>query len=139
MKHLIALAVLLCIGGFLDGNYAGEEFRHFKDWSKSEKLAFTSFVALQAIDVQQTTWGLKQKRENGTWRYKEANPLYGNRPSTSKVVAMQALTTLSLYLLLGDTPPDSKFRRRLYMALIPIKLAVVARNNHFGLTISKVM
>ena len=139
MKHLIALAVLLCIGGFLDGSYAGEEFRHFKDWSKSEKLAFTSFVALQAIDVQQTTWGLKQKRENGTWRYKEANPLYGNRPSTGKVVAMQALTTLSLYLLLGDTPPDSKFRRRLYMALIPIKLAVVARNNHFGLTISKVM
>lgn len=139
MKYLIALAAVLFIGGFLDGNYAGEEFRGFKDWSRSEKITFTSFVALQAIDVQQTTWGLKQRRENGTWKYKEANPLYGNRPSTGKVIAIQGLTTLSLYLLVGSTPPESKFRRRLYMALIPIKIAVVTRNNHFGLTFSKVI
>ena len=139
MKYLIALAAILFVSGFLDGNIAGDEFRHFSDWSKSEKLAFTSFVALQVIDVKQTAWGLKQKRENGTWKYKEANPLYGNRPSTGKLVAMQALTTLGVYFLVGDTPPESKFRRRLYMALIPIKIAVVTRNNHFGLTFSKVI
>ena len=139
MKYLIALAAILFVGGFLDGTYAGDEFRHFNDWSKSEKLAFTSFVALQAIDVKQTAWGLKQKNENGNWLYKEANPLYGNRPSTSKLLALQALTTLGVYFLVGDTPPESKFRRRLYMALIPIKIAVVTRNNHFGLTFSKVI
>ena len=139
MKYLIALTAIIFVGGFLDGTYAGAEFRHFNDWSKSEKLAFTSFVALQVIDVKQTAWGLKQKRENGTWKYKEANPLYGNRPSTSKLLALQALTTLGVYFLVGDTPPESKFRRRLYMALIPIKIAVVTRNNHFGLTFSKVI
>ena len=64
MKYLIALATMIFVGGFLDGNYAGDEFRHFNDWSKSEKLAFTSFTALQAIDVKQTSWGLKQKMEN---------------------------------------------------------------------------
>ena len=139
MKYLIALAAILFVGGFLDGTYGADEFRHFNDWSKSEKLAFTSFVALQVIDVKQTAWGLKQKRENGTWKYKEANPLYGNRPSTSKLLALQALTTLGVYFLVGDTPPESKFRRRLYMALIPIKIAVITRNNHFGLTFSKVI
>ena len=139
MKYLIALVIILLAGGFLDGTIAGDEFRHFNDWSKSEKLAFTSFVALQAIDVKQTAWGLKQKNENGNWLYKEANPLYGNRPSTSKLLALQALTTLGVYFLVGDTPPESKFRRRFYMALIPIKIAVVTRNNHFGLTFSKVI
>ena len=139
MKYLIALAAILFVGGFLDGTYAGDEFRHFNDWSKSEKLAFTSFIALQAIDIKQTAWGLKQKNSDGEWRYREANPLYGNRPSTGKLVAMQALTTLGVYFLVGDTPPESKFRRRLYMALIPIKIAVVTRNNHFGLTFSKVI
>ena len=54
MKYLIALATIILVGGFLDGNYAGDEFRHFNDWSKQEKLAFTSFVALQAIDIKQT-------------------------------------------------------------------------------------
>ena len=139
MKYLIALVIILLAGGFLDGTIAGDEFRHFNVWSKSEKLAFTSFVGLQAIDVKQTAWGLKQKNENGNWLYKEANPLYGNRPSTSKLLALQALTTLGVYFLVGDTPPESKFRRRLYMALIPIKIAVVTRNNHFGLTFSKVI
>ena len=139
MKYLIALATIILVGGFLDGNYAGDEFRHFNDWSKSEKLAFTSFTALQAIDVKQTAWGLKQRDETGAWKYKEANPLYGNRPSTGKLLAIQSLTVLSLYFLVGETPPDSKFRRRLYMALIPIKIAVVTRNNHYGLTFSKVM
>ena len=139
MKYLIALAAILLVGGFLDGTYAGDDFRHFNDWSKSEKLAFTSFVALQAMDIKQTAWGLEQKRENGTWMYREANPLYGSRPSIGKLVAMQALTALGVYLLVGDTPPESKFRRRFYMALIPIKIAVVTRNNHIGLTFSKVI
>ena len=137
MKYLIALAAILFVGGFLDGTYAGDEFRHFNDWSKQEKLAFTSFVALQAIDIKQTAWGLKQKRENGTWMYKEANPLYGNRPSTGKVLAIQAIATLGTYYVLGKAP--KKARRRFYMAMIPLKLAVIVRNNHIGLTFSKVI
>ena len=137
MKYLIALAAILFVGGFLDGTYAGDEFRHFNDWSKSEKLAFTSFVALQAIDIKQTAWGLKQKRENGTWMYKEANPLYGNRPSTGKVLAIQAIATLGTYYVLGKAPKKAK--RRFFMVMIPMKLAVIARNNHIGLTFSKVI
>ena len=137
MKYLIALAAILFVSGFLDGNIAGEEFRHFNDWSTPEKLAFTSFVALQAIDIKQTVWGLKQKRENGTWMYKEANPLYGARPSTGKVVAIQAIATIGTYYLLGKTP--KKTRRRIYMAMIPIKLAVVAHNSHIGIRFLKVI
>ena len=137
MKYLIALATILFVGGFLDGTYAGDEFRHFNDWSKQEKLAFTSFVALQAMDIKQTVWGLKQKTPDGEWMFREANPVYGNRPSTGKVVAIQAIATIGTYYLLGKTP--KKTRRRFYMAMIPIKLAVVARNNHIGIKFSKVI
>ena len=137
MKYLIALAAILFVGGFLDGAYEADEFRHFNDWSKQEKLAFTSFVALQAIDIKQTVWGLKQKRENGTWMFREANPVYGARPSTGKVVAIQAIATLGTYYVLGKAP--KKARRKFFMVMIPIKLAVIVRNNHIGLTFSKVI
>ena len=137
MKYLLALAAILCVSGFLDGNIAGDEFRHFSDWSKSEKLAFTSFVALQAIDIKQTVWGLKQKTPNGGWMFREANPVYGDRPSTGKVVAIQAIVTLGTYYVLGKAPKKAK--RRFFMVMIPMKLAVIARNNHIGLTFSKVI
>ena len=137
MKYLIALAAILFVGGFLDGTYEADEFRHFDDWSKQEKLAFTSFVALQAIDIKQTVWGLKQKTPDGRWMFREANPVYGARPSTGKVLAIQAIATLSTYYLLGTT--SKKTRRRFYMAMIPIKLAVIARNSHIGIKFSKVI
>jgi len=95
-KHWIILwAISLCF--FTTPVYA--EFRHFSDWTKTEKSLFLTYTAASYIDHRQTRVGLR----NG---YTEGNKLiYGTNPHRDKSIIINTVIIAGVYTLIGKHEP----------------------------------
>lgn len=75
------------------------EFRHFDEWTKTEKTLYTSYVVASYIDHRQTRVGLR----NG---YREANPIFGENPHRDKSILINSLILAGTYYAVGAYEPD---------------------------------
>ena len=113
--------IILC----LIPSIANAEFRHFNDWTKKEKMLFTSYTLASYIDHRQTRVGLR----NG---YHEANPVFGNNPHRDKSIAINTLILAGTYYIVGVVQPD-QFNPALLGGNIA-RWGVVAHNDSIGVS-----
>ena len=58
----------------------------FKDWKKTDKILFGTYVGLNVVDVGQTFDLINCQQTDPNCRYEERNPLIGKSPSKEKVI-----------------------------------------------------
>lgn len=104
---------------------AHAEFRHFNDWTSSEKRLFLAYQTVAYIDHRQTRVGLR----NG---YIEKNPLYGTDPHKDKSIAINMLVAGGMYWMIGQFEPDDT--TGLMLGAIISRTAVVYHNDSIGVS-----
>ena len=98
--HYKKLWTILClISSILFSPLASAEFRHFHDWTDTEKALAVAYTAGAYIDHRQTRVGLR----NG---YTEANPLYGSNPHRDKSILINVALMGIAYAAVGYHKPD---------------------------------
>jgi hypothetical protein len=122
IKWLLGGLLFLAFPAFSD------DFRHFSDWSKKEKIAFISYNTAVYIDLMQT----KKALQHPCKCYKEGNSIYGNDPSIDKIVLANLATSALLYYSVGVLEKD-KLNTALF-TLTAIRVGVVYRNDSIGIS-----
>ena len=103
----------------------------FKDWKKTDKILFGTYVGLNVVDVGQTFDLINCQQTNPNCRYEEKNPIIGKSPSKEKVILYKALTTGLVYYSLERTP--EKNRVATLLIINGIVLGTVFNNHNIGL------
>lgn len=116
---------LLLITLLLTASPAHAEFRHFNEWTTSEKGLFLSYNTVAYIDHRQTRVGLR----NG---YVEANPLYGTHPHRDKSIAINLLISGAMYWAIGHYQPDDT--NALILGGLIARTSVVVHNDNIGIS-----
>ena len=104
----------------------------FKDWKKTDKILFGTYVGLNVVDVGQTFDLINCQQTNPNCRYEERNPLIGKSPSKEKVILYKTLTTGLVYYALEKSP--SRERTGALLIINGIMLGTVANNHNIGLS-----
>ena len=104
----------------------------FKDWKKTDKILFGTYVGLNVIDVGQTFDLINCQQTNPNCRYEEKNPIIGKSPSKEKVILYKTLTTGLVYYALEKS--SSKERTVALLIINGIMLGTVANNHNIGLS-----
>jgi hypothetical protein len=104
----------------------------FKDWNKTDKILFGTYVGLNVIDVGQTFDIIECQQINPNCDYIEKNPIIGSFPSKEKVVLYKTLTTGIVYYALEKTP--DKNRTATLLIINGIMLGTVVNNYNIGLS-----
>lgn len=100
------------------------------DWHPENKQLYKNFVALNMIDVYQTNYYL-----NNYSTTTEMNPIFGDRPSTEKLIAMKVLGLYGTYLLLDGETRQKK--RRTLKTVNYFYMGVVIHNGYIGIGLRK--
>ena len=104
----------------------------FKDWKKTDKILFGTYVGLNVVDVGQTFDLINCQQTNPNCRYVEKNPIIGQSPSKEKLILYKALTTGVVYYALEKTP--SRERTATLLIINGIMLGTVLNNHNIGLS-----
>ena len=104
----------------------------FKDWKKTDKILFGTYVGLNVVDVGQTFDLINCQQTNPNCRYEERNPLIGKSPSKEKVILYKTLTTGLVYYALEKS--SSEERTVALLIINGIMLGTVANNHNIGLS-----
>ena len=127
LGNLTKVFSLLCLLSFSFNAQAD-----FKDWKKTDKILFGTYVGLNVVDVGQTFDLINCQQTNPNCRYEEKNPIIGQSPSKEKVILYKALTTGVVYYALEKTP--DKNRTATLLIINGIMLGTVANNHNIGLS-----
>ena len=102
----------------------------WNDWHPENKEIYKDFVALNMIDLYQTNYYL-HKYDTTT----EANPIFGDRPSTEKLIVMKALGLYGTYLLIDG---DSRQKKRKVLKTVNFfYMGVIIHNGYIGIGLRK--
>ena len=104
----------------------------FKDWKKTDKILFGTYVGLNVVDVGQTFDLINCQQTNPNCRYEEKNPIIGKSPSKEKVILYKTLTTGIVYYALEKSSPRE--RTATLLIINGIMLGTVASNHNIGLS-----
>lgn len=116
MKYLIALWLCCLMNVSLAEN---------KPWTEQEKLLGATALTLHAVDVAQTSYGIR----NG---FHEMNPLMGRHPHEDKLAAFFVLSSLATYYYLDNNP---EHRTVSLYTIIGMKSILVGRHIGMGLKV----
>lgn len=116
---------LLLITLLLTASPSHAEFRHFNEWTTSEKGLFLAYNTAAYIDHRQTRVGLR----NG---YTEQNPLYGTHPHRDKSIAINLAISSLMYYTIGHYAPDETTPLLLGVAIA--RTSVVIHNDNIGVS-----
>ncbi len=119
-------AVSLCFLLFCSNALA-----EFKDWNKTDRILFGTYVGLNVVDIGQTFDLINCQQINPNCDYIEKNPIIGRSPSKEKVVLYKTLATGVVYYALEKTP--DKNRPATLLIINGIMLANVMNNHNVGL------
>lgn len=122
IKALSACSLLL---------FCNNALAEFKDWDKTDKLLFGSYVALNVVDVGQSFDIVHCQRINPNCNIIERNPFLGSHPSREKIVLYKAAFMGVTYVGLKNTNP--KTRRTTLLIINAITLTGVVNNHNVGL------
>ncbi len=81
LGNLTKVFSLLCLLSFSFNAQAD-----FKDWKKTDKILFGTYVGLNVVDVGQTFDLINCQQTNPNCRYEEKNPIMGKSPSKEKLI-----------------------------------------------------
>jgi hypothetical protein len=130
MKQILFLLLL-----FVSTSVSAGNFRHFGEWSKEEQAWFAGLSALHYIDYKQTMHGINIKDEYGNYVYEEANPLYGERPS-SQAVVLSKLGALGIaYWSTGKYSFKNKEIKTAIIGVTLVQAGVILHNHQVGVNI----
>lgn len=115
----------LLITLLLTASPAHAEFRHFNEWTNTEKGLFLAYHTAAYIDHRQTRVGLR----NG---YTEANPLYGTHPHRDKSIAINLAFSSLMYYAVGHYAPDDT--NALMLGGVVARTSVVIHNDNIGIS-----
>ena len=127
LGNLTKVFSLLC---FLSFSFNAQA--DFKDWKKTDKLLFGTYVGLNVVDVGQTFDLINCQETKPNCRYEERNPLIGKSPSKEKVILYKTLTTGLVYYALEKS--SSEERTIALLIINGIMLGTVANNHNIGLS-----
>lgn len=116
------------------------DFRHYNEWTKEEKIEFITFTAVAYADYRMTEWALEQRNPNGTYVYYEANPFLGRRPNDTKLMAYQLVSIACYYYLVGyhyDSPKTQKTIEKIRYFAMGARIGVLVHNDSIGIQFSK--
>ena len=119
--YVIALWFLL---GLLSGMAISAARAGDPQWNTGDKVLFGSYVALNVIDAAQSDKGIR------SGQYIETNPVYGERPSTVRILFTKTVFTGGLWWL-ADRLPD--YRRAILLIGNAVEISVVAHNASIGM------
>ena len=111
--------------------FCNNALAEFKDWDKTDKLLYGSYVGLNVIDVGQSFDIVHCQRINPNCNIIERNPILGSHPSKEKIVLYKAAFMGATYVGLNNTNP--KTRRTALLIINTITLASVVNNHNIGL------
>ena len=121
-KHFKKLLIILC----LIASPSHADFRHFNEWTTSEKGLFLAYNTITYIDHRQTRVGLR----NG---YVEGNDwLYGKNPHKDKSVAINLAISGLMYYGIGKHSAN-ELNAGILGAVIG-RTAVVVHNDSIGVS-----
>ncbi len=123
MKHL--LYILLLASSF-------SIHSEFKDWESKDKILWTSYVSLNAIDTLQT-FNLIDKQRDSNYRGIETNWILGNRPTKSEMVLLKLGINYLTYKVLDNNP---KYRTEILGIMNGIYIKTIQNNHEIGLRLS---
>ena len=127
LGNLTKVFSLLCILSFSFNAQAD-----FKDWKKTDKILFGTYVGLNVVDVGQTFDLINCQQINPNCPYEEKNPIIGKSPSKEKVILYKTLLTGVVYYALEKTPDKNKTTTLLIIN--GIMLGTVLNNHNIGLS-----
>ena len=127
LGNLTKVFSLLCLLSFSFNAQAD-----FKDWKKTDKILFGTYVGLNVVDVGQTFDLINCQQTNPNCRYEEKNPIIGKSPSKEKVILYKTLTTGLVYYALEKS--SSEERTVALLIINGIMLGTVANNHNIGLS-----
>ena len=127
LGNLTKVFSLLCLLSFSFNAQAD-----FKDWKKTDKILFGTYVGLNVVDVGQTFDLINCQETKPNCRYEERNPLIGKSPSKEKVILYKTLTAGLVYYALEKS--SSKERTVALLIINGIMLGTVANNHNIGLS-----
>ena len=127
LGNLTKVFSLLCLLSFSFNAQAD-----FKDWKKTDKILFGTYVGLNVIDVGQTFDLINCQQTNPNCRYEEKNPIMGKSPSKEKLILYKTLGTGIVYYALEKTP--DKNRTATLLIINGIMLGTVLNNHNIGLS-----
>jgi len=104
----------------------------FKDWNKTDKILFGTYVGLNVVDIGQTFDLINCQQTNPNCRYEEKNPIIGKSPSKEKVILYKTLTSGIVYYALEKSSPRE--RTAALLIINGIMLGTVANNHNIGLS-----
>lgn len=104
------------------------EFRHFGDWTDKEKGLFTTYNILAYTDYKQTSIALKHPCQC----YREANPLFGDYPSSQKLALTQVAFSGILYYWVGSGSPN--YHNDVMWGAVVVRSYVVHQNSELGIS-----
>jgi len=116
MKVIIALWLCLLMN---------VSFAQTRPWTDEEKLLGATALTLHAIDISQTSYGMRQG-------YRELNPILGNRPHEDKLAGFFVLSSLAAYYIL-DSYEDN--RKVALYTLIGVKTVTIGYHASIGLKV----
>mgnify|MGYP003658970472 FL=1 len=125
LLKLISLCLLLV---------CSEVAADFKDWNKTDKVLFGTYVGLNVIDVGQTFDIIHCQKYNPSCGWVEKNKLVGTHPSVKEVLILKVIGTGIIYYTLDRVlHEDEKARRRALLIINGIALHTVVHNKQIGL------
>lgn len=127
LGNLTKVFSLLCILSFSFNAQAD-----FKDWKKTDKILFGTYVGLNVVDVGQTFDLINCQQINPNCPYEEKNPIIGKSPSKEKVILYKTLLTGVVYYALDKSPPRD--RRTGLLIINGIMLGILINNHNLGLS-----
>mgnify|MGYP005988632677 CR=1 FL=1 len=98
----------------------------WKDWSIEDQNLFKLLVVGSTLDYVQT----KNALDNG---YTEGNPIYGDNPSSERLLITKGLS-LGVTYWAFDTIEYTPYRRKGLLILNGLQWGIVIRNEHIGAT-----
>jgi len=103
----------------------------FKDWNKTDKILFGSYIGLNVVDIGQSFDIVHCQKVNPNCNIIERNPFLGPHPSKEKIILYKAAFMGVAYAGLKNTNP--KTRRTTLLLVNAITLTGVVNNHKIGL------
>ena len=106
----------------------------FKDWNKTDKVLFGTYVGLNVIDIGQTFDIIHCQKYNPSCGFVEKNKIIGSSPSAKELLIYKAVSTGVIYYALDRVLyKDEKARRKTLLIINGIALHTVIHNKQIGL------
>ena len=115
----------------------GDDFRHYSQWTPEERVWFNTYAASSYIDYRQTEWALQQTTPSGEYRYSEANPLLGPRPSAHSTAALKLGVLAAQYWSMGRVGFERENFRWGFKAATVLQVGVVINNDRLGISFTR--